>query len=80
LRGKANHAPAGKFNDQDFSNSMVCFSSAIDTHKSCRGAPAGIHWRDACTEDEKCTRAAIMGDLVDREAEQLFPCEAEQQK
>jgi len=44
LRGKANHAPADKFNDQDFSNSMFCFSSAIDTDISCRGAPAGIHW------------------------------------
>jgi hypothetical protein len=31
----------------------------------------------ACTEDENCTRASIMGD---REAEQLFPCEAEQQQ
>ena len=34
----------------------------------------------ACTEDENCTRAAIMGDLGDHEAEQLFPCEAEQQQ
>lgn len=41
LRGKTNRASTEKeISDQDFSNSMVCFSSAIDTHESCRGAPA----------------------------------------